>query len=563
MSEFNDLNRFPRANWTIIFQIASESDLITDMISIYDKISTVGSVLGKVNFVVLYDGIQIAGLPFPGKPSVYYVRQSVPFSEDAEFPVIKVTNDNLTSPTVFRNIMRAIKRKFPADNWAYFYCGHGAAGGTDITNGNYRVELDHRLINGGRLESDSSMRTRLEDKYEEDGWMISDVLELSTDINDHNVLVILSKGDNLRSLSYNQLGGFLRTAFTGRLNFICLDSCWGMLTENCLAFMNVADHFVASVDEMPVKGIGYDAFCRLLADNSEINPFELASAITTTFYQANYNDYLSSEDFNHMGVSLSCVDLENFKTSFLENFEALVKHLITNMTRLRPVIDEARDLCLDHTYASPNVYAVYNIDLCWFLENLIFFIEDNDPELVKLSLNVIANIKLYLLKAFVANNYKENHVEDEVEAMGGYGFTICFPITLHRYGLSIYSDDVTDKHEHLHQNWIWKQFLQAYLRIRVSALNYAMSFTSKGEYHSYAKYFTKSKDDKKIIAAVNKFVQKFESKEAFSDKVVQNNKWGKVIKREPMAKRRKSSRNSKPTKPSVSRNDKKDRTNSR
>ena len=534
MSQFNDLNPFPKAKWTIIFQIASESDLINDMISIYDKISTVGSVLGEVNFIVFYDGIAIEGVPFPGMPSIYYVRPGITFAEDAAFPIRQLTNEDLTNARVFNGAMTSIKNRFPADNWGYFYCGHGAAGGTDITNGNYRVELDNRLIINGRRESEASMRQRLADQYEEDGWTISDVLELSTDINDQNVLVILTKQDNFKSLSYNQLGGFLRTAFNGDLNFICLDSCWGMLTENCLAFMDVADHFVASVDEMPVKGIGYDAFCRLLADNADIKPSELASAITTTFYQANYNDYLSSADFNNMGVSLSCVDLDNFKTTFLQNFQVLVNYLIANMPRLRPVIDDARDLCLDHTYASPNVYAVYNIDLCWFLENLIFYIGNHDPQLVTLSLKVIANIKLYLLKAFVANNYKENDVQAEEEALGGYGFTICFPTTEHRYGLSIYSDDVMDKHGHLHSGWIWKNFLKSYLRIGVPAAAYAKLFTSGGKYHNYASYFTKAEGDKSIVAAVNKFVEKFQSTEAFTGNVIKNNKWAKVIERKPI-----------------------------
>lgn len=117
MTAFNNLNPFPKAKWTIIFQIASESDLINDMISIYDKISTVGSVLGKVNFVVFYDGISIAGVPFPGKPSIYYVRQGLTFAEDAPFPIRQLTNEDLTNPQVFNGAMTSIKNRFPADHW--------------------------------------------------------------------------------------------------------------------------------------------------------------------------------------------------------------------------------------------------------------------------------------------------------------------------------------------------------------------------------------------------------------------------------------------------------------
>ena len=47
------------AKWTIILFIAAENDLAEDMKDIYDQIAKVGSNPGEVNFIVIFDGLDL------------------------------------------------------------------------------------------------------------------------------------------------------------------------------------------------------------------------------------------------------------------------------------------------------------------------------------------------------------------------------------------------------------------------------------------------------------------------------------------------------------------------
>lgn len=504
--------QFPRAQWSILFQIAAESDLVQEMVNIYDRIAKIGSILGKVNFIVLYDGLHIEGMEGLAKPSIYYVRQSVFFAEEACTPVMQLQSDNLMKNGVFKEGIAAIVAQFPADNWAYIYCGHGAPGGTDISNGRYLTKLNFRLRFGNKLETDEQLAERLSRLYEKDGWTIEHRLQLQGTESDRNILVILSKArGDLENLSYFQLGQMLQGSFAGQLKFICLDTCWGQLAENALAFMDVTDFLVGSVDEMPVMGIGYESFCRLLTENSSIKPFELASLITATFYQSNYNDYMSSPEFSKMGVSLSCVSLVNSRKLFNGSFNRLLTYMINHIGKLRGLICRCRKLCKDHTYSPSDVFKAYNIDLVRFLENVIFFIGNKDTMLVTLCLQVIAEIKMYSLKSFIANNYGE--VEPGKEALGGYGFTICFPPNLADYNSSIYGESAAAGNAHLHRDWPWKIFLQKYLADLDGMSNgYSEKFSSNGPFREYAEYITSEKEDEKIVKDVKGFVASLTTK---------------------------------------------------
>lgn len=520
--------QFPPVKWSIIFQIAAESDLVQEMIGIYDRIAKVGSVLGKVNFIVLYDGLKVEGMRSPDNPSVYYVRPGVTFAEEANSPVQVIASDNLMQAEILQTAFDALIHQFPADNWAYIYCGHGSPGGTDITNGKYLTKLDYRLLFGDREETDEELDKRLARLYEKDGWKIEYKLQLTGTDSDRNILIILSKeGAGINAMSYFQLGQILKGSFGDKLKFICLDSCWGQLSENMQAFMGVTEYLVGSVDEMPVMGIGYESFCRLLTENYEIRPFELASLITSTFYQSNYNDYMSSPEFSKMGVSLSCVSLPNTERLFSGSFNKLVKYLTANIDKYRGLVCAARKICKDHTYSPEDIFKAYNIDLVRFLENIIFFVKD-DAEEYALSmhcLQVIAEIKMYALKSFIANNYEE--AKPGLEALGGYGFTICFPPNLAAYKASIYSDSVRESHAHLHKSgWPWRIFLEKYLKDLESMSNgYSSEFSSRGAYNKYAKYFSDSKDDAQIVTDVREFVRSLTDDDPNDSPTTSTNKW--------------------------------------
>jgi hypothetical protein len=260
----------------------------------------------------------------------------------------------------------------------------------------------------------------------------------------------------------------------------------------------------------------------LLTENPSIKPFELASLITSTFYQCNYNDYMSSPEFSKMGVSLSCVSLVNSKKLFNGSFNRLVSYLISHMGKLRGLICKCRKLCKDQTYSPADVFKAYNIDLVRFLENVIFFIGTKDTMLVSLCLQVIAEIKMYSLKSFIANNYGEN--EPGKEALGGYGFTICFPPNLADYNSSIYGEAAAAGNPHLHRDWPWKIFLQKYLADLESMSNgYSEKFSSRGPFKEYAEYITSEKEDEKIVHDVKGFVASLTSKQGLSTS--STNKW--------------------------------------
>ena len=84
-----------------------------------------------------------------------------------------------------------------------------------------------------------------------------------------------------------------------------------------------------------------------------------------------------------MGVSLTSLYLSNFK-SFTDSFTVLCKYLIDKLKfkddHTYVLLHNARAQCLDYTYkdtdklkASKIDYPMFNIDLIWFLENLLYY----------------------------------------------------------------------------------------------------------------------------------------------------------------------------------------------
>ena len=94
------------------------------------------------------------------------------------------------------------------------------------------------------------------------------------------------------------------------------------------------------------------------------------------------------------------------------------------------LIRNARSQCLDYTYkdtdklkAAKIDYPMFNIDLIWFLENLLYY--NVDMGLDNKIFEVINKIQNYLITGTMGNNYVKKPPGSR--AIGGNGVAICFP----------------------------------------------------------------------------------------------------------------------------------------
>ncbi len=210
---------------------------------------------------------------------------------------------------------------------------------------------------------------------------------------------------------------------------------------------------------MTSLGLGYMELAKYLNKRPSILPYELASMFVAVNYIKNYADYDSEvPEFREMGVSLTAVDTTRLET-LLGLFNTICDRMTERMDRHSVHISKALDCCRDYTYQMErSMYAVYNLDLIWFLENFMHFNETDHP-LNDMILKFIRYHLLYYIRGFMGNNYKR--VDPGNPELGGRGVSIAFPRNSDELDSSIYSgvktaDFVKDSH--------WKKMLVAYYK---------------------------------------------------------------------------------------------------
>jgi len=467
----------PEANWTIIIYLNGESDLLDDVKRNYNQLAKLGSDFGNVNFIVLFDGLQVPRVrekqmrPRNLPPRIYYVSRFEDFQDDnflQEFP----EQEDLSKPGNLSLIIRRIKSRFPARKYGFIYNGHGGAGGPAVENNPMMVKLAVKHP----AETEKSFTRRLKKQYEKNGW---ELLGTCTHIdNEGIILAVFSKDKSERFLTYEQMGKeLLRSGFNkknGLLGFICLDCCWGQQFETAICFREATRYLIASPDEAALLGIGYDDFAEfLIQKHATVKDDELANNLVGIYFKNNYDDYLASEEFSHMGVSLSCVDMgpdNNVRDPYNRKIgdaaywkmDRLSDYLYDNLERLWKVLWWSRHKCVDYTYMDdPDFFGTYNIDLLWFLENLMHYnhlfgkrgqLVDTDLQIHVSRLH--AELSMRFVKSNLASNYKGLEINSTKPQLGGKGIAITFPVTEDQFFNSIYGNELI-----FDGNKKWKRFI--------------------------------------------------------------------------------------------------------
>lgn len=418
--------------WTIIFLLSAKNNLFNEQLKVIKEIYSVGS-NKDVDFVILFDAIE--GDKFSKKfaaPAIYHVDKDDDFLSDVSFHQLPVTAKGLTTKKNLEKLLRIAKKNFPAKNFGFFYKGHGGPATTDISKGAF----DTRLVNVHPRMGDAGIEKKF--AKAQHGWTFEGYCEypiVSKNKNkDKPILLIYSRG-NTKSLTFSGMADVVNTVFKRQKpGFICLDCCWAQQVENANKFVGLTDYFIASPDEMPALGLGYTQLCKQFLVRPTIKAKEVANLLVSIFYCTNYADYDSDvPEFRKMGVSLTSLSLANFQ-SFIDSFTVLCKYLIDKLKKKDDqtyvLIRNARNQCLDYTYkdtdklkASKVDYPMFNIDLIWFLENLLYY--NVDLPLDNKIFEVINQLQNHVIAGFMGNNYKKP--SPGARAIGGNGVAICFP----------------------------------------------------------------------------------------------------------------------------------------
>ncbi len=437
-----------KKKWTIVMQISAENNLFDDMINVMQEIYNVKqgnfSDFKDVNLIAVFDGIQAGRFSKDfARPSIYRVCPNTSFL--LEYPETTIDgkdiDEDLSNKDNLERIYRFIKEKYPADQYGYIYKGHGGAATGDISSGVFLEKIiklpDNIIKDESKLEEAVKNLAR--------GWTYSGAYKVAgytrSNVNESYVMVIFSRKSE-RFLTYRAMSEVLQKVFSGeeKLSFIFLDCCWGMQLENAYTFRNTTNYFIASADEMPAAGIGYTDLVTKIVTRPQIIGREISNLLLSIYFTNKYDDYDGDvEEYRKMGVSLTnakTIDID----PFIDRFNKFCEYLSKDMQTFGPLIKKARDCCKDYTYVLPEEYAVFNIDLIWFLENLMHFnnltIEDREINNFVFELTHLLVVRLRC--GFLGNNYKD--VQPGTLELGGKGITITFPDTRKLYHDSIYSD---------------------------------------------------------------------------------------------------------------------------
>ncbi len=466
-----------KKNWTIIMQISAESNLFDEMINVMQEIYDVKlgelSDFADVNFIAVFDGIKAGKFSNEfAKPAIYQVCPNSSFL--GAYPITKINNrpinEDLSNKRTLTRIYNFIKKQYPALNYGYIYKGHGGPATGDISSGVFfekMIKLPDNVVNDeAKLEEAVKNLAR--------GWTYSGVYKIAgymkSNVNDNYVMVLFSRKSK-KSLTYRAMSEVLEKVFTGKekLNFIFLDCCWGMQLENAYTFRNATDYFIASADEMPAAGIGYTDFITKIVTRPQILGKEISNLLLSIYFTNRYDDYDSDvKEFREMGVSLT-----NVKTAdidhFIGRFNKFCDYLVKDMQTFGPLIKKARECCKDYTYVNPREYAVFNIDLIWFLENLMHFnnltVKDKDINNFVFELTHLLVVRVRY--GYLGNNYKD--VQPGTLELGGKGITITFPENRELFDESIFV--TSNKARPLFiQETSWRRFLLGYYSFIEQAL---------------------------------------------------------------------------------------------
>jgi len=419
-----------KKEWTIIFLVSAKSNLYYEMIEAINEIYSVGS-NEAVNFIIIYDGLEAGKFKSEfARPSIYYADSEVPFLIAQPVKIYK--SADLTNVAHIEKIIRYIKFKYPAEKYGFVYKGHGGRGDVDINNGKTIEEIVQ--LPGYVIKSDDpdaiDNYLKKKNKPENNGLFI--LQKRSENVFNDSVLV-LYKSRNTRSLTHANINTFLSRVFAGKkeLAFVFMDCCWAMQIENAYEYKNTTKYYVASADEMPALGLGkgYSIFCKKITERTQLKYDEVADLLVSIYYTNMYDDYDqpgSPASFREMGVSLTSLDTTDLYY-FTQEFITFCKILKENMDDLHLVFAEARDKCYDFTYNPEIVFSAYNIDLVWFLENLLYFNRmDTKNQALETSITSLIRITmLYLRKSFMGANYRDPYPGNRKRVCRG--ITITFP----------------------------------------------------------------------------------------------------------------------------------------
>ena len=430
-------------NWTIIFLVSAENNLINESVKAIEEIYRAGS-NDKVKFLIIFDGLEYGKFSKDfARPSLYEVTSENGFF--IEKPVFKHRSENLSSRSAFIDFLNLIKKEYPAKNYGFIYKGHGGSGGADISSAVFIEKLFTLPANiiDNEEKVEEYVTAHFSKKYELDGVYNYMGYAKSKKARRH-VMAIFTATENARSLSYQSIAECIKTVFKQKIGFVCLDCCWGQQIENAFVFADAAEYIIASADESPALGIGYQELCTRINQRPNIRPEEIANMIVAVYFYRNYSDYDSPvAEFRKMGVSITNIKTEMLKKkagsnreSFEDKMKALCDYLIENIGKFKQIILPARNKCKDYTYKDTEllkpdkiIYPVFNIDLPWFLTNLRYFNQDKDEKLDTLINDILLFIETKLIKGFLSSNYRNPILGNKTAYTGGNGLSILFPIS--------------------------------------------------------------------------------------------------------------------------------------
>ncbi len=429
----------PAATWTILFIVSGENNLINESIKCIEEIYAAGS-NDKVNFLILFDGLEMNKFsPTFSRPSLYEVKTENGFLIDR--PVHISRSENLAGMKILRFFFSYIKKEYKARNYGVIYKGHGGPGETDISSAVYVEKIYKINPNWSEEKIDAYLSEKRRYLNYEGSFAYYGFSRKRSDASFVTAIYSKRRYREEQTLTYRKLATSLYAIFGFQgLGFICLDCCWGQQIENAFTFSPVTKNFIASADEMPALGLGYKEFCSKIIQREEINDSEVARMLVAVFYYRNYADYDSEiEEFRKMGVSVthtSTIKLLSAKATDTESlqyhFKQMCDHIIKKMPLLCGVIHTARSKCRDYTYRPTEDmevekidYPMYNIDLIWFLENVLYYLKQNDYVLGDMIKEVLSLLQNDIISSFLSSNYKKAILGRE--NIGGNGITITFP----------------------------------------------------------------------------------------------------------------------------------------
>jgi hypothetical protein len=464
-----------KPKWTLIFLLSAKNNLFNEQLKVIKEIYSVGST-DDVNFILLFDAIE--GDKFSKKftaPALYHIKKDSDFLTDISHVQLSSSSKGLTTKKNLKKLLKIAVNDFDADNFGFFYKGHGGPATTDISKGAF----DTRLVRVNANMDDDEIEGEFANA--QPGWTFEGFCEYpviaKSSKKQKPVLLIYSKG-NTESLSYYAMADVIKRVFSKKPAFICMDCCWAQQIENANKFVGITDYFIASPDEMPALGLGYIHFCKQFVQRPTIKPKEVANLLVSVFYCTNYADYdCDVPEFRKMGVSLTSLSLSNFG-SFADPFTKLCNYLIRKLRKKGHegdqaylLIRNARNQCLDYTYkdtdklkAADIDYPLFNIDLIWLLENMLYY--NVDMELDNMIFEVINQLQNYLITGTMGNNYVKNPPGSR--AIGGNGVAICFPANKAHAEESI----LKDKKISFFKTTGWREMLYLYYNYAFSPKKY-------------------------------------------------------------------------------------------